>query len=216
MRLRPWGQGASETGVECCKAIKKHADADLVQIGESDAQLPGAIGIIVTAPLVAGLPALFLAFAGDQVLRDLEQRCHEAEQAVLSGAAEAPTVEPGELDLGHAPGLTQRLAQLGTSLQALSPEALEERLKQLQALCIRAEVLAGTDPPEPFHEERMSYQVKRLAERMTGEARQSLREEADELEALWLGNGPLPPGDASDQTRKRLLAALFELDSQRP
>ncbi|MEM9183618.1 MAG: hypothetical protein AAGB27_10745, partial [Pseudomonadota bacterium] len=65
-------------------------------------------------------------------------------------------------------------------------------------------------------EERMSYQVKRLAERMTGEARQSLREEADELEALWLGNGPLPPGDASDQTRERLLAALVELDSQRP
>ncbi|MEM9182583.1 MAG: DUF349 domain-containing protein, partial [Pseudomonadota bacterium] len=139
-----------------------------------------------------------LASRQRQVLRDLEQRCHEAEQAVLSGAAEAPTVEPGELDLGHAPGLTQRLAQLGTSLQALSPEALEERLKQLQALCIRAEFLAGTDTPEPFHEERMSYQVKRLAERMTGEARQSLREEADELEALWLGNGPLPPGDASD------------------
>ncbi|MEM1448291.1 MAG: glycerophosphodiester phosphodiesterase family protein [Planctomycetota bacterium] len=34
--------------------------------------LSGAIGIIVTAPLVAGLLGLFLAFAGDQVLSDVE------------------------------------------------------------------------------------------------------------------------------------------------
>jgi hypothetical protein len=77
-----------------------------------------------------------------------------------------------------------------------------------RALCIALEFLAGLPSPEEDRDQRMKYQVDRLAESMSGErSRQPATEEALEAERTWLGLYALPDADF-DTFGRRIKKAL--------
>jgi hypothetical protein len=78
----------------------------------------------------------------------------------------------------------------------LSDDEIENMRTQARALCISLEFLAGITSPDEDREQRMKYQVDRLAQSMSGEiARQPAGEEALEGEKIWLGLYALPETD---------------------
>jgi hypothetical protein len=92
-------------------------------------------------------------------------------------------------------------------------EDLESKLKQTRALCITLEFLAGIPSPDEDREQRMKYQVDRLAQSMSGESsRQPAGEEALEAEKTWLGLYMLPEEDfaAFSKRIKPALSAILE------
>ncbi len=78
------------------------------------------------------------------------------------------------------------------------PEAIEDMQKRARGLCIRLEFLAGLASPEEDREQRMKYQVDRLAGSMSGEiTRQPVSEEAADAEREWLTMYALPEQEFS-------------------
>ncbi|MBW2734173.1 MAG: DUF349 domain-containing protein [Deltaproteobacteria bacterium] len=72
----------------------------------------------------------------------------------------------------------------------------EDLSSRARLLCIRLEFVAGLQSPEEDRQQRMQYQVDRLAESMSGEsARQPAKEEARDSERIWLGMYALPESE---------------------
>jgi len=69
----------------------------------------------------------------------------------------------------------------------------EELQAQARLLCIRLEFVGGLQSPDEDRDQRMQYQVDRLAESMSGESvRQPAKDEAHEAEKTWLSMYALP------------------------
>lgn len=80
-----------------------------------------------------------------------------------------------------------RIDILAGTLVPPDEKELEAMRSQASLLCIRLEFVAGLPSPEEDREQRMKYQVDRLAESMSGDSpRQSADEEAAEAEKTWL------------------------------
>ena len=80
----------------------------------------------------------------------------------------------------------------GDILAGKTPDAAADDVEDLQAkarlLCIRLEFVAGLQSPEEDRQQRMQYQVDRLAESMSGESvKQPATAEARDAEKTWLG-----------------------------
>jgi hypothetical protein len=94
-----------------------------------------------------------------------------------------------------------------------SEDAIEEMKTQGRLLSIRLEFVAGLPSPDEDRDQRMQYQVDRLAESMSGEsARQPALEEARDAEIVWLGMYALPEPDfeAFGKRIKQALSAIME------
>jgi len=93
-------------------------------------------------------------------------------------------------------------------------EAEFEELKiQARLLSIRLEFVAGLPSPDEDREQRMQYQVDRLAESMSGEsARQPAIDEAHEAENIWLTMYALPEPEftAFGKRIKKALTTIME------
>jgi hypothetical protein len=75
----------------------------------------------------------------------------------------------------------------------LDDETLNDMRERARHLCIHLEFLAGQPSPEEDREQRMKYQVDRLADSMAGEIqRRPVREEAREVEHEWMTMYTLP------------------------
>ena len=95
----------------------------------------------------------------------------------------------------------------------LTDEEIEIKRTQARALCISIEFLAGLSSPDEDRDQRMKYQVDRLAQSMSGEsARIPASEEALEAEKTWLGLYALPEEDfgAFGKRVKRALSSILE------
>ena len=95
----------------------------------------------------------------------------------------------------------------------LTDEEIEIKRTQARALCISIEFLAGLPSPDEDRDQRMKYQVDRLAQSMSGEsARIPAGEEALEAEKTWLGLYALPEDDfgAFGKRIKRALSSILE------
>ena len=78
-------------------------------------------------------------------------------------------------------------------------------------MCIRLEFVAGLPSPDDDREQRMKYQVDRLAESMSGEStRQPAIDEAREAEKIWLAMYALPEADFKAYG-KRIKQALITI-----
>ena len=90
-------------------------------------------------------------------------------------------------------------------------DAADELQARARMLCIRLEFVAGLQSPEEDRDQRMQYQVDRLAESMSGEsARQPAKDEARESEKTWLGMYALPE-TSFKAFGKRVKLALTEI-----
>ena len=97
---------------------------------------------------------------------------------------------------------------LADNMSALTDEEIEGKCTQARALCIALEFLAGLPSPDEDRDQRMKYQVDRLAQSMSGEgARIPATEEALEAEKTWLELYVLPEQDFS-AFGKRIKLAL--------
>lgn len=95
----------------------------------------------------------------------------------------------------------------------LTDKEVESMCTQARALCIALEFLAGMSSPDEDRDQRMKYQVDRLAQSMSGDiARQPANEEALESEKIWLGLYALPETDfgAFGKRIKKALSAILE------
>ena len=96
---------------------------------------------------------------------------------------------------------------------SLNDEETEDIRIQARALSISLEFLAGLSSPTEDRDQRMKYQVDRLAQSMSGETpRQAASEEALEAEKTWLGFYALPEADFGTFGKriKRALSAILE------
>jgi exonuclease SbcC len=94
-----------------------------------------------------------------------------------------------------------------------SDDEIEELKSQARILAIRLEFVAGLPSPDEDRDQRMQYQVDRLAESMSGEsARQPATDEARDAEITWLGMYALPEPEfkAFGKRIKQALAAIRE------
>jgi hypothetical protein len=96
-------------------------------------------------------------------------------------------------------------------------DVAEDDAEELQArarlLSIRLEFVAGLQSPENDRDQRMQYQVDRLAESMSGEsARLPAKDEARDAEKVWLGMYALPEPEfkAFGKRVKLALTAIME------
>jgi hypothetical protein len=90
-------------------------------------------------------------------------------------------------------------------------DEVETMALEARALCIRLEFIAGLPSPEEDRDQRMKYQVDRLAESMSGGGtRLSASEEAHEAEKAWLGMYALPESEfeAFSKRVKRALSTI--------
>ena len=100
----------------------------------------------------------------------------------------------------------------GKMIQAGENET-EELVKQARMLAIQLEFIAGLPSPEEDRDQRMQYQVDRLAHSMAGDTvRQPAIDEASEAEIIWLGMYALPEPEfkAFGQRVKQALSAIME------
>jgi len=94
--------------------------------------------------------------------------------------------------------LDQVLAEIlsGESPAILSEEETTAMQDEARAMCIGLEFVAGLPSPDEDRDQRMKYQVDRLAESMSGEsARKSVADEARDAEMTWLAMYSLPEAD---------------------
>ncbi|MBN2886481.1 MAG: DUF349 domain-containing protein [Chromatiaceae bacterium] len=147
--------------------------------------------------------------------------CERIEQAALEGQPERLEGEALEAEWQRL--ATQRDAALQTeieqrfqrALQALDERETAERLRQAQAsnareraqLCLQLEILAGLDSPPEFTQQRLEYQVSRLAERM-GEGEADPLSDAAALLQRWHLSGPAPADSALSARYARIREAL--------
>jgi exonuclease SbcC len=95
----------------------------------------------------------------------------------------------------------------------LTDEEVEAKRSQARSLCITLEFLAGLSSPDEDRDQRMKYQVDRLAHSMSGDiVRQPASEEALEAEKAWLGLYQLPETDFGTFGKriKQALSAILE------
>jgi len=95
----------------------------------------------------------------------------------------------------------------------VTDEEIENMQTQARMLCIALEFLAGLASPDEDRDQRMKYQVDRLAQSMSGDAsRLPASEEALAAEKAWLGLYALPETDfgAFGQRIKKALSAVLE------
>jgi DNA repair protein SbcC/Rad50 len=102
-------------------------------------------------------------------------------------------------------------------LAGMAPGASEDDAVDLPAqarmLCIRLEFVAGLQSPHEDRNQRMQYQVDRLAESMSGEsARLPALAEARDAEKTWLGMYALPESEFKTFGKrvKQALTAIME------
>ena len=127
-------------------------------------------------------------------------------------------VEPvgRELHFQRLAGVERELleAQLRPAvLQPLRDAAQHRKREQARNLCIALEFLAGLSSPDEDRDQRMKYQVDRLAQSMSGVSiRQPASDEALEAEKTWLGLYALPEADFTGFGKriKRALSAILE------
>ena len=96
---------------------------------------------------------------------------------------------------------------------SLNDDEIEDIQTQARALSISLEFLAGLPSPTEDRDQRMKYQVDRLAQSMSGAApRQAANEEALEAEKTWLGFYALPEADFGTFGKriKRALSTILE------
>ncbi len=94
-----------------------------------------------------------------------------------------------------------------------SQDEIEDLKTQAHLLSIRLEFVAGLPSPDEDRDQRMKYQVDRLAESMSGEsARQPASDEASEAEQVWLRMYALPEPDflAFGKRIKKALSTIIE------
>jgi exonuclease SbcC len=133
----------------------------------------------------------------------LAQACADLEAALLDG--EGPAVDAAGAALREASGavanppapLRARIARaLGWLETRPDPAQLAAMVDSAQAtaheLALRAEAARGADSPAAFKDQRRAWQLRRLAERMSGGAAPDPVREKRELLDAWLGCGPLP------------------------
>ena len=100
---------------------------------------------------------------------------------------------------------------LAGSIVALDQGEIENLTTQARALCIGLEFIAGQPSPDEDRDQRMKYQVDRLAESMSGESiRQPATEEALDAEKTWLSMYKLPEAEfkAFGTRAKQALTAI--------
>ena len=101
------------------------------------------------------------------------------------------------------------LAGEGTGL--LTEEEIGNMQEDARSLCIGLEFVAGLPSPEEDRNQRMKYQVDRLAESMSGESvRQPVADEARDAENTWLKMYSLPEADFNS-FGKRVKQALSKI-----
>ena len=101
------------------------------------------------------------------------------------------------------------LAGEGTGL--LTEDEIDSMREEARLLCIGLEFVAGLPSPEEDRDQRMKYQVDRLAESMSGEsARQPAADEARDAEKIWLVMYSLPEADFN-AFGKRIKQALLKI-----
>lgn len=89
-------------------------------------------------------------------------------------------------------------AILGGDAIAPAQDSIEQMQAKARALCIALEFVAGLPSPDEDGDQRMQYQVDRLAETMSGAGvRLSATDEAHEAEKTWLAMYALPEPDFS-------------------
>jgi len=94
-----------------------------------------------------------------------------------------------------------------------SQDEIADLKTQAHLLSIRLEFVAGLPSPDEDRDQRMKYQVDRLAESMSGEsARQPASDEASEAEQVWLRMYALPEPDflAFGKRIKKALSTIIE------
>jgi hypothetical protein len=82
------------------------------------------------------------------------------------------------------------------NIAALDQGEIENLTTRARALCIGLEFIAGQPSPDEDRDQRMKYQVDRLADSMSGESiRQPATEEALDAEKTWLSMYRLPEAE---------------------
>jgi len=100
---------------------------------------------------------------------------------------------------------------LAGKIAALSEDEIEDLATRARALCIGLEFIAGLPSPDEDRDQRMKYQVDRLAESMSGESiRLPVTQEALDAEKTWLSMYKLPEADF-DAFGKRIKQALIAI-----
>ena len=102
---------------------------------------------------------------------------------------------------------------LAGNIAALDQGEIESLTTRARALCIGLEFIAGQPSPDEDRDQRMKYQVDRLAESMSGESiRQPATEEALDAEKTWLSMYKLPEAEfkAFGGRVKQALTAIRE------
>jgi len=85
---------------------------------------------------------------------------------------------------------------LAGNTAALSEDEIDNLSTRARALCIGLEFIAGLPSPDEDRDQRMKYQVDRLADSMSGESiRQPVTDEALDAEKTWLSMYTLPEAD---------------------
>lgn len=85
---------------------------------------------------------------------------------------------------------------LAGNIAASDQGEIESLTTRARALCIGLEFIAGLPSPDEDRDQRMKYQVDRLAESMSGESiRQPATEEALDAEKTWLSMYKLPEAE---------------------
>lgn len=102
---------------------------------------------------------------------------------------------------------------LAGKARVASQDEIEDLKMQARLLSINLEFVAGLPSPDEDRDQRMQYQVDRLAESMSGEsARQPASDEAREAEQLWLGMYALPEPEflAFGKRIKKALSTIMD------
>lgn len=132
----------------------------------------------------------------------LEAQCIEQEQLDLL----ANDLSLDAVDNSLRSSLEARYHQLQQVVQGGAkpdPTELERNADQLRSLCIRLEVAAGMDSPSEDQQTRMELQVSRLSNGLgQREQRQTLGEQAIELQQQWCEVGPAQPGQREKYTKR--------------
>jgi hypothetical protein len=136
-------------------------------------------------------------------LLQLAQDCAALEGALLGGdsgsiEAAAHSLRDASAAVSNAPApLRARIARtLGWADALPDPAQLEtlagSALDTAHELALRAEAARGAESPAEFKDQRRAWQLRRLAERMSGGAAPDPARDKRELLEAWLGCGPLP------------------------
>lgn len=130
-------------------------------------------------------------------LQGLLQKALDAEWAAMAGKQPSEATLSPE-DYPEFDPSDPRLIAVQTRIKAACDSdadsltaASAEALAVAQNLVMRLEFLAGIESPEQFKQQRMDYQVKRLADRMSGANNPGLAEEIKQLECAWFECGPI-------------------------